>query len=340
MIRATMARFYLRALLARHVTAAVALQGTGLTRIQLESPAHGIEPAQLRRLIANLVQLCPEPDLGLRLGSQLTIGDLGILGHGLMSCATIGEVSPLWDRHNELIGTLIRNESTIDATTWRLDFHEVIPLGELALFCYQQHFAATLALGCLLPQRPLLFRQLQVAFPAPATAAQWKKHFGCPIQFGSNANVILMDASELSVPLATADSEVFAVTVAHCRRMMERLEEQSGGIESRVRHELAACRSRAPRLPEIAARLGTSERSFHRLLQNEGLRFSDILNRHRRDLAFEYLRNTALSPKEIGYLLGFEDTSSFRRAFKEWTGMTLGKFIESQRTEPRVATGW
>ena len=47
------------------------------------------------------------------------------------------------------------------------------------------------------------------------------------------------------------------------------------------------------------------------------------IDRTRQDLATQYLQNTRLTPKEIGFLLGYSSVSNFRRAFKLWTGKTL-----------------
>jgi len=39
-------------------------------------------------------------------------------------------------------------------------------------------------------------------------------------------------------------------------------------------------------------------------------------------LALEYLHNTHLATDEIAHLLGFNNATNFRRAFKRWSSMT------------------
>jgi AraC-like DNA-binding protein len=47
-----------------------------------------------------------------------------------------------------------------------------------------------------------------------------------------------------------------------------------------------------------------------------------VLEETRRGLALHYLHNTSVTSSEIGFLLGFGETSSFYRAFHAWTGST------------------
>jgi len=65
-----------------------------------------------------------------------------------------------------------------------------------------------------------------------------------------------------------------------------------------------------------------SERTLARKLSDEGLNFSEILQRLRQDLAVRYLDDRKLHVSKIAWLLGFRDVSAFTPAFKRWTGRT------------------
>ena len=67
-------------------------------------------------------------------------------------------------------------------------------------------------------------------------------------------------------------------------------------------------------------------RTLRRRLEKENLTYQQILDDTRRDLALQYLQFTALTPKEIGFLLGYNSVSNFRRAFKSWTGSKLSDY--------------
>jgi AraC-like DNA-binding protein len=76
----------------------------------------------------------------------------------------------------------------------------------------------------------------------------------------------------------------------------------------------------------VAQRLALSKRSLQRHLGDEAVSFQDVLNRVRQELAQHYLINSSISPGEISWLLGFQESNSFIRAFRGWTGKTPGAY--------------
>lgn len=84
--------------------------------------------------------------------------------------------------------------------------------------------------------------------------------------------------------------------------------------------------SGVPTVGDIAREAGQSVRSLQRRLAEQGLSFSQLLLQVRRELAELYLADPARTITEIAFLLGFQDTSSFSRAFKSWTSVTPKAF--------------
>lgn len=72
----------------------------------------------------------------------------------------------------------------------------------------------------------------------------------------------------------------------------------------------------------VAGQLAMSTRTLHRRLEGEGTTFQRVLDATREALARHYLANPDLSAGEISFLLGYAETSSFYRAFHDWTGST------------------
>ncbi len=69
--------------------------------------------------------------------------------------------------------------------------------------------------------------------------------------------------------------------------------------------------------------MGYSKRSLQRKLQEENTSFQKQLNHTRELLTRYYVGNTTMRAEDIAYLLGYQDASSFLRAFSVWTGTTI-----------------
>jgi AraC-like DNA-binding protein len=88
---------------------------------------------------------------------------------------------------------------------------------------------------------------------------------------------------------------------------------------------------RRPTIEDIADALHISSRSLQRRLQDEGSSFQRVLEEARHQLARHYLNNSVLELNEAAYLLGYEDASSFVRAFRTWEGVPPARWRERQR---------
>jgi AraC-like DNA-binding protein len=75
----------------------------------------------------------------------------------------------------------------------------------------------------------------------------------------------------------------------------------------------------------VAAALRASPRTVQRRLEDEGTRFSEVLDRARAERAKQLL-HTTMPLAEIAARIGFSELSPFTRAFKRWTGTTPGAY--------------
>ncbi len=82
-------------------------------------------------------------------------------------------------------------------------------------------------------------------------------------------------------------------------------------------------------IERCAQKLGLSVRTLQAKLSDLELKFSDILEQQRIDLAKTYLEQEQLSLDDIAANLGYSEQSSFGRAFKRWTGSTPKFYRES-----------
>lgn len=75
-------------------------------------------------------------------------------------------------------------------------------------------------------------------------------------------------------------------------------------------------------IESVAKEMAFSVRSLQRKLANENTTFIKQLNHTKELLARNYLKDINMSNDEIAFLIGYSDVNAFRRAFRNWTGMT------------------
>jgi AraC-like DNA-binding protein len=65
-----------------------------------------------------------------------------------------------------------------------------------------------------------------------------------------------------------------------------------------------------------------SPRTLKRRLDESSLRFTELLEKARRERALLLLRSPELSLDDVAARLGYSTVSNFTRAFRRWTGFT------------------
>src|ERR1700691_1013238 len=84
------------------------------------------------------------------------------------------------------------------------------------------------------------------------------------------------------------------------------------------------------------ARAGLSDRTLQRRIIDDGATFRQLLLEARQELAHEYLNRPEMDVTEVAFLLGYEDSNSFYRAFRTWEGTTPSQLRAAlRRSETR-----
>ena len=152
--------------------------------------------------------------------------------------------------------------------------------------------------------------------PDPDRYRAW---FGCPVGLGDRP-ALTLSRRDAARPFLTHDDALWAsFQPSLCRRMELAQAEAStrARVEQVLRELLPSARAT---MPEAASELAMSRRTLQRRLAEEGTTWSEVVDDTRRRLAQHYLVSTTMAPAEIGFLLGYESSSSLFRAFRRWTG--------------------
>lgn len=188
-----------------------------------------------------------------------------------------------------------------------------LQVAEVAFFLQLARLATRERIKALRVTLPLL--------PPRTHARRFEVFFGTPVQPGEKPGITFAAADALR-PFLTDNQSMWRAFEPDLRRRLSELDAAATVVE-RVRAVLLELLpSNTATVENTAERLGLSKRTLQRRLEEEGVSFRRVVNTTRESLARHYLGSTSLSGGEIAFLLGFEDPSSFYRAFLDWTGQT------------------
>ena len=168
--------------------------------------------------------------------------------------------------------------------------------------------------------RPTLCR---FKHPAPTETGEFDRVLGCPSEFGTERNEMTFPASTLEAPFQTANPLLGDILFQELKRLEDRLIDDSDLVRRCTRWITTEIHAgRDANLDGLAAELRVGRRTLRRRLEAEGTTHRALVDDVRRELAMSHVEEGKLSLDEISFLLGFSETSAFRRAFKRWTGHT------------------
>lgn len=293
---------------------------TGVQPSQLEDPHARISRRQRLAIYRNAVLLAKRSDIGLLAGARQRISDYGIYGYAMVSSPTFGEALKFSVEHITMAGsTVLQISFHVENETAILRSHGVQSLGNLLPFVAEFWRSSMTALFSRVLEAPFPTTRMMFPFPAPVHWRNYERMFNCAIEFDAGSMEWHFRADVLDQRCPNANP----ITAQVCQQFCDVVMAERPGETDLVRRIRTACLNSSRRFPpadEIAEQLGLSLRTLHRRLAHEGLSYQSVLDNMRRSVATEFLENTHLMIDEVAERVGFADATSFRKAFRKWTG--------------------
>ena len=257
------------------------------------------------------------PAIALSLSHVGKASHYGVVGYAMMSSPDLISGLHRLVRYLNIVSnaTVISLPTLDDRLCIQIDFHESqrpIPRQRY------EYGLITLLLFCRWMSGEIL-RPVLASFsgPPPEDLAPYSAAFNCPIEFNAQINGLWFRQQDLLTGLPTAMPELTCLLDVTADRNLERIANR----EVSLRAQDAITRrlpDGEPRRAQIANDLFFSDRTFQRRLEAEGVAFTDVVEKVRRQLATSYLRESKLSLMEVCNLLGYTNMSTFSRACRRW----------------------
>ncbi len=278
------------------------------------------------RLLTLLYQQTGQQQLGLSIGSALNISSYGVLGHAMLSAATVKEAITLGLEYYRLTSSFMtltaENNDHVFSIVGQTDYH----LPALNRFAPEELLA-----GLTNVSRQLLgddFSPVAIYFSSaqPEYLGALQAFFRCPLFFDHPYCRFDIAHSVLPLPLKTAN----ALTASQLIRLCQSLLAQDDSIATTPTNDLLSSMqgvikakpSYWPSMSEVAKVLGLSERTLRRRLQDLGTDYQQQLDNTRQQLARQLVTNPQVTVEQLAAVLGYSEAASFRRAFHRWFAMS------------------
>ncbi|WP_184397098.1 AraC family transcriptional regulator [Rhizobium sp. BK650] len=182
-------------------------------------------------------------------------------------------------------------------------------------------FAAILELGRRGTGRHIRPLRAEMVRQGPVSEAH-RSYFDAPMRTGCPENALVLDRDDLDLPFAGHNPELLAILEPALAASLGEIEAQSSlsqQVKILIKRRLASGR---PDVADVARELGMSERTLQRRITAQGSSYRGLLDEARQELGRRLLSDEQNGIEEIAFLLGFQDTGSFYRAFRSWEGVT------------------
>ncbi|MFT5766992.1 MAG: AraC-like DNA-binding protein [Halioglobus sp.] len=296
----------------------------------LEDNSKRLPGEAMERLLALLIPATGDPCFGLHSSRFVEPASYGVLGYISMNCSTLRETLANTTIFEKIVGdmgvssTEIKNGFVLqrwecrftNPTARRHAIENVLGSWDIYLRNFM-HLDPGLA-DCVL---------FEHAPPEdPALIQDYIDVFGCEPRFNQAVSGIRFREELLDIAVPQADKKLLRTLLDHATQVLTEIDRDQP-ITVQVKNLLRlTLKEREPNSEHIAEILNMSSRTLQRKLNAENTQYKNVLSDVRLELSVYYLENTTLSLDQIAHELGYAESRSFYRSFKQWTGRTAGSY--------------
>lgn len=287
----------------------------GVNDAWMLEPPEQIAIDQYFSLLLNASQLLNDGHFGIRIGQYVGLANFDVLGQALANTQsqslTLAQALQQVMILERLVHRLGDSRIQIEDQNVRLIWRAQYPQSKASRLVVESVLAGMIHLAQQLMGRLIPIREMTFIHEKPHDyrADVYQQGFHTQCLFGQKDNSLVIASEVLGWPLKETDK-------------LQSQALNADTIVDQVKHHLEQTIMHNPKLLQIAAMLGMSERTLQRKLKAQGVNFQQILSDVRHQLACDYLQFSNLTILQISQLLGFKEQSSFNHFFLQVVGVS------------------
>lgn len=301
------------------VRAALADKGVEVERVMPAAFEGPVVPGSMADALFELgATSLGDPAIAVTVVNAIPIGGIGVLDYTLCTSPTVRDALRKVAEHYGVATQRAKLELVEDGATAQLRFIRMPNMTHSRHWVEFPLLAITARIRST-SGNPMTFREVSFQHVAPSDQSAHDRYFGVPVAFGAAGDAMTFDAGVLDLPLKTASATMAALLEARIKELAPALATVDPLLD-RVRRALSQMLDeKRTDVDELAKRLGTSKRSLQRSLGDLGTSHSEMLDRLRKERAFQLL-DRGLKVADVAAELAFTAPSAFFRAYRRWTG--------------------
>ena len=306
------------------------LNRAGISEGDIDNRHRRISALAQGKLLEYAGEALGDHEFGLHLAQQANPREVGLLFYVASAAEDIGDALALLARYCRIVNEAVRlklirsPEGVIVQTRF---------VGLPRHFAWQNtEFTIAALIKALREMAGRDFQPTRVTFTLAHNSElpEFERFFGCPVEFSASADQFGLSNETLAIPLVTEDRHLLDTLQPICDAAAKERNTAHGTLRCLVENEVQKLlpHGKANRR-RVAKALGLSERMLSQKLAEEGTSYNDVVDRLRRSLALEYIKEPSISLAQIAWLLGYEGPTSFN---------LLSRAGRADRRQKRAAT--
>ncbi|MBP2190386.1 AraC family transcriptional regulator [Nocardia goodfellowii] len=307
------------------LTASDCLRGTGIPPEAIRTPGAEIDAARELAVIRNVVtRLGDPPGLGLEAGLRSPATAHGAFGLAMVSSPTVRAALDIAVRYHRL-SSYMHYWHTYRGTEVVVCLDDSDVPEDLRGFLVEWEISAILMNWMIALGTPPQILRIELSGGLRARLGPLlSDQFEIPVVDGAGPHTAVIDATDFDQPMPFANPMTAILVEEQCAELLERRGLRQGFAGS-VREVLMRRINGRVTQEEVAAVLNLSLRTMRRRLAEEGTSYRRLCVETYGSLA-EDLLSTGLTVEDVAYRMGYAGAPSFSNAFKQWRGISPGRF--------------
>lgn len=276
--------------------------------------------AQYLSLINNARKHSSNPLYALELGEQFFINHDGILACRVMSSETTQAAMELLTEYQNLFTQVLSLSLDVTDDHGIFSVEESVPLGEALPHFIEYCFSALYSLGKFCFGGESIELSFEFSYDNPGHGEEFSNFFNNRVKFNCPNNRVYIPRETLNHKILFSNHIAANDNERLCQQHLKQVNKDQVVIQ-KVRRIIRDIPFNELSIETLGERLHMSPRTLRRHLQAQGVSYKTLLENERKKIALKRIELQDISIESLAIQLGYQNASSFSRAFKRWFGV-------------------